>query len=398
MSDYSTDAVDEQCFQRDVVFLPPALSEYVGYVHSASEAKRYADLVEKRTGDTPPSLTGGVQHLKFESCNVDFLTVTIGSEPAEKLLESTVIVQNGRGDKGFCKSDQRERSGFLFWRSYEPYSESEKYGRNYESWSCAGSDSPKFARWLISSGVYCRASRIDLAYDCRCDKKLSAAEVGDLIAAFAVDHRDLKMGGAETRTRDGVVKTVYVGGQTSEKRIRIYRKDLEEPEAVDGPTMRFELVGKKWTARTLWALLAGYREDYREEPKRAWDDCMSVGRSLIQQMSGVVLPGPLREPPEKEPQAVRSVISKVEAALRQCGKTFRALRDRGISIDDLLESTEGDMTRWQKCRRNQVLAGIDAEGVDSIKQYFGMIPAAVPASAGGQEAERREWLTEFYGK
>lgn len=173
-------------------------------------------------GEPPPSdrgveTTTGVVG-RFSS-SVDFLTLSLPSADAEPLVGSTTVAEAGHGMTGFGRSEQRECLGGLCWRRWQPRQDASGFGRDYESWQFAGQVASFYARQLTGRG---RPSRVDVAFDFICEPECIVRRFVDRI------RHGLRAGVVPEWVERGDDATFYLGARSSDWRVVIYRKDLQQ--------------------------------------------------------------------------------------------------------------------------------------------------------------------------
>ena len=175
----------------------------------------------------PPLLTGGVLHLEAIHRpavvrGLDFLTVSLPDATAGLLLAESEHSENGHGFHSFRRSEERLIMGGRAWRRWEPGQPCKLWGTGYESWETSGAASDSFGMSL--RGRPCKPTRVDAAWDFSVPETFTS---DDFLAAIAahVEGQILTTG----ISGQAGVNTRYVGSPQSEKRLRIYRKDLQDP-------------------------------------------------------------------------------------------------------------------------------------------------------------------------
>lgn len=199
----------------------------------------------------PPLLTGGSIHLypRF-SRGIDFLTFTAPEVTGRELEGWTEFEEEGTGRAdGFRRSERRLTYGGRCWRRLEPVTASRAYGLAYESWEWDGAPADLAAKFL--RGREGKPSHLDVAFDFEVPDELTA----DVVAASIAEH--VKRQGLKPGINgEGEDRTHYVGARTSERRLRIYRKDLQKGDLWRAmnlpPVLRVELIAKKRVSHALW--------------------------------------------------------------------------------------------------------------------------------------------------
>lgn len=212
----------------------------------------------------PPVLTGGLTQPVPEQrgggeslcgdpvgVGVDFLTVSMGLEDAAWLRGRGRLLDDGGPRPGFLRSQLWEVMGGQAWRRFDPRQPSKLWGLDYESWEASGSASWCLARDL--RGRVVRPSRVDVAWDYEVPPEVLADEAA---APFIEGAR--RKGFGSGISGHGGVNTLYIGSPNSERRIRVYRRDLRDPAVlfVQGPILRVEVVLRGDVARAWWPVYA----------------------------------------------------------------------------------------------------------------------------------------------
>jgi len=180
------------------------------------------------------------------SCAVDFLSITTGhaADPASLaavLVLETTDPEPGGATKGFEVSESRSLVGVSsIWRKTGPYQASKRFGLDYECWEFPEAAAAHIVT-RIPAGKAWYATRVDVAFDFKCHADCTA----DHVAACLRDHH-MQLGIKPGVCGEGDVNTRFIGGKRSDVRLRIYRKDLEDPAFAqfNGPTLRVEIIFK----------------------------------------------------------------------------------------------------------------------------------------------------------
>lgn len=269
----------------------------------------------------------------------DFLTVTVGPESRDFLLGQSQFVEAGYGQRGFGRSEERAVMGGKAWRKMDPHAESKVFGLEYESWEFSGGTASWPARQLVGR-VDVRPSRIDLAFDFECDDSLRP---DDLLAEWRPHflHRGYKPG----ISGEGDVNTCYIGSRNSERRIRIYRKDLQKDAiaALLGPVMRVELVLKDRQACSLWAV---HDNDGAAERAAAAHVLHITGFRAMDDAGDI--------PPLVDLDMVADPAQGVMEFVKRDAGTLCAFVDAGIDIEALCREhleRSGRTVQWRSERR-----------------------------------------------
>lgn len=250
----------------------------------------------------------------------DWLTLTIDTLNAARLLPLAPFEHTVPPHIGFHNAESRQVIGGTVTRRLSPSQPSKHHGLDYESWNASGPVSR--ALLDLSAFVPCRATRVDVAFDIPCDE----ADTPDALASAieSPTRPEHTTGGFVLGVSGaGGVNTRYVGSVTSPRRIRIYRKDREDPsfEFSHGPTLRIEITLRKDHAHAVYrALLDDKDRGFR------------MAASHIEVMTGLRLLDDLCPVPQAEPVPERSVVSTLFHLVQQHGETIAAAADAGVDV------------------------------------------------------------------
>jgi hypothetical protein len=140
--------------------------------------------------------------------------------------------------------------GGFCWRRWEPRVASKHFGQEYESWQFPGSQAEEAIQRLRRFDVgEVRPSRVDVAFDLVCPSGFTPEEFVESLRSH-IESRGIVVG----ISGSGGVNTMYVGASGSERRIRVYRKDLQELMYAEmfGPTLRVEVELHREQAVAWW--------------------------------------------------------------------------------------------------------------------------------------------------
>lgn len=258
----------------------------------------------------------------------DFCTVTLSKPSAATLIRLTRPHESGSPRPGFKASERRLCLGGFVWRRWHPLQTSKSYGDDYESWETEGEAS----RWLMDAalGEDSRASRQDYAFDFGVESLMPR----DLLPLFRPRLEALGIephfAGPESSC------TVYIGSRQSDRRVKIYRRDLKDPALLhDGfpPMLRIELELRGQMGHALW-----------RHRQLTGTDGLDVACTHIAHLTGyrvaedaVPLPSPLEASPESDTaqmvfQFVQQHASMIDAADRAGVDLTRLARARLASF------------------------------------------------------------------
>jgi len=275
---------------------------------------------------------------KLISAGCDWASVSVSGDGIKALMEYSLPSANG-DCQSYWKGYREHETRCLKYcgvcdRHKSPYQKSREHGFMYELWNwrgeqalrigCGLNDVPELKRSDI------RCTRLDMKFDFQFweDASVRPMDIRDGWKAVWQDEKGLK---GEISGEDGTPEhTAYIGGKASGRRIRIYRKDIKDPQhypGAGGSIIRIELVLKdEWAQKALYCLM-----DDREAGVR-----MCAGH--IQEMTGwSPLPAageiPLAEPKEKSDMGRR-----IAAVVKQYGLVLAACERNGIDLSSLLKA------------------------------------------------------------
>lgn len=304
------------------------------------------------------------RELRPWSESVDWLSLTLPSASAADLLALTGLREDGYGGRGFRRSEQRDcPDGGWCWRRWEPWSESKAHGRDYECWEWASAVADDALEWLPSD-LDARCTRLDVAFDFAVDRFRA-----DDLAAWIRPHCE------SNRLTMGIsghagVNTHYVGSPRSDRRIRIYRRDLKSimewaishPDAMImgdyGPqwcvaVLRVEVMLRRDVADAVWQMLRCDREA-----------AIAAARGHLREMTGLAI-----ERCGGVPQIASKAASEGEQMiiewLHQQGDMIEACRRAGVDI------YAASRYRWsirERCRKREYRLRRRVEALAEVTQ------------------------------
>lgn len=289
---------------------------------------------------------------------VDYATLTMGTDTAADLLAVTLEHEPGKAVQGFGQSEQRVCLGGHVWRRWDPHQSSERWGTDYESWDASSGESRWLAGWCRGRPV--RPSRIDVAFDyCVTDDVLA-----DAVAAAIADPAK------PTHTREGCslgisgqggVNTLYVGAASSDRRMRIYRRDLKDAYLLaqfGHPVLRVELVLKREHAQAWWPIWE------TDEPA-----AMAAAAAHVHSMSGLVVRDVLGTVPKlKDRDADAEAGQAVFQFIQQHGRMLEAIFSTGVDLVSLTSEASTVASRMTAHRTANTVRDFQAVGADAIEQ------------------------------
>ena len=226
------------------------------------------------------------------------------------------------------------------------------HGRSYESWVYNGSQATGGARIAIGiDGT--RPSRIDLAFDFSCGD----AATSDGFIDETWDHFKAK-GLTAGISGQGGNNTRYIGSPSSERRVRIYRKDKQDEAygRLHGPTLRVEQVIKGQHAHKLW-------EVYR---KHGTDRLYSVGAAHLADMTGVEAYLTIDDIPELVHVEAASPANLLATNIKQNASWLVNAYELGIDVESLVMQAISGQGKTAKSRRLSRRRAIERAGVEDV--------------------------------
>jgi len=308
----------------------------------------------------PPLLTGGlITTNRLLGAGIDYLTLTVPTAGGRVLEACTVHGEPGYAKDGFRQSETREGMGGRCFRRWDPRQPSKADGHGYESWLWSGphaADGARASRDIVGA----RPSRVDVAFDFTCGSEDRSDEVLD-----SCRKHFRKQGFTPGIAGQDDINTRYIGSSTSERRIRIYRKDLEDEtwRAVYGPTMRIELVMKDGPAKAWWARyveggeVVGY----------------SIAAGHIEQISGMRVSDTPDDVPELVAIAEADAASRLAQNIKQNASWIHAACEAGIDVKQLVDQAVEKQGKVAKSRRLRRQRDIETAGKAQVQRLAEVI-------------------------
>lgn len=289
----------------------------------------------------PPLLTGGYEQTREAwSRGVDWLTLTMPTAMAQELVAGSSLVEVGQPKLGFERTERRMMSGGFAWRKFEPRSLSKSWGREYETWEWSGGGSDVIAKALAPRG---RPSRIDVAWDFECPGDLSAAKFfRSMMRRHVVAETRLcvEPKGPMPRRGEFDSRTWMIGAASSDWRLRVYRKDIQQPELqqIVGPLMRVELIASDVNAQRLWIA-------FGEDPQRGY----AAAARQVERMTGLAPQIGMVELPHLDKPPVLEVAQRFFEFMQQHASTLRAAEEAGVPLARMAAMLRvGRTTAWSQ--------------------------------------------------
>jgi len=304
---------------------------------------------------------------------IDWLSISLPIPSAKPLREATKI---GDGDiyaKGFKQHELRECFGGMVQRHFHPHSKSSKWGMAYELWTWSG-ENARFSLKMMSDAqkvlpeLEARCTRMDLAFDLMCSKDTSPEEITDGFREV-MDARGIKVG--IYCDGDPLAETRYVGSRAGERRIRIYRKDIESPsafvlnaesgeleEVALPPRMRIELILKKDLADAVYHLAMANE-----------DQAFEVACSEIREMTGLVMTDNVSSVEVTRKTVDSDLSAKIACMVNQYGKVLDVVRARGVDINKVLDARARELSvrgRWRQREAQERVSELSREEIEAL--------------------------------
>lgn len=314
---------------------------------------------------------------------IDFLTATVGTNVGKKLVMAYPEREPGYAGRGFAASEKRSRGVWECWRRYQPYQKSPTLGDDYECWECSGGSSQHTAH-IVRKLSPVRPSRVDVAFDFWVVDAFSADSFIDLVRGY-VGEGHLGING------HGGVNTLYINKSDAPRRLRVYRKDKQDPFQFfapgDGPGCEYrncgaeiclaEHLSDEVELECKWKPLPVLRVELQLRGDRAADwwrvHCEGEGDggwpaavAHIEELTGRRIVDDVGSVPERQPKADADAMEHLKRFLTQNGRTLEALLVAGVPVNELSCALAAKRDKVQSHRREKVLrkyADVDMSGV-----------------------------------
>jgi len=293
----------------------------------------------------PHTLIGGLKHLLNEG--VDFLRVTVGKGAVvDKLLSSTELGEPVAGGQGFAVAVKRLCPGGFVIRRSDPYSKAKKWGLDYESWQWPGCAAAWGAGLLRGEDV--KATRFDVAWDFVVDPEFMPADVVNAVRGH-IERLGMEPGvsGPEKSC------TYYIGARSSERMVRIYRKDIRDQVygKLYGPVMRLEVELKGHKAQECWATW-----------QRDKESAFAMAGKQLQDLMGFRVRENVQYVEERTEKESLGLLGRVASLINQRGMMMAACFAAGIPLDELCGLRVQGMSRTSDYRFRMLVR--ELEGCD----------------------------------
>jgi hypothetical protein len=301
----------------------------------------------------PPYTNGGVVNNRtLTGVSVDYLTLTVPSDQAQLLLDCTDHEKDGHPNDGFGKSELRLCQDGKCWRRHDPHQESKDHGKAYESWKWPGCEAGAAAK-LTRTMPGARPSFIDIAFDFACDDNFTPDDFIDEIRGH-VKKQGLTVG----ISGQNDINTRYVGGPTSNRRTKIYRKDWQDQAYAKlyGPTLRVEVTLKDQHAHRIWELFQEHGQD----------KLYSVAAAHLEHMTGVQAFPTLDDVPELVPIQASRPGALLAAFVKQNAGMLSIATDLGIDLAELVKLHQEQQHRAARSRTAAKRKDFERAGVEDV--------------------------------
>lgn len=307
---------------------------------------------------------------------VDFITASMSTEVAAWFLERGRLVEAGVARPGFARSERREVMGGRAWRRWEPHQPSKLWGLGYESWEAEGDAARGFGFDLrdlcrAKPGLVVRPSRVDVAWDFEVPSWVTADHVAERVEPWAE-----RRGFASGISGQGGVNTRYIGSPNSERRLRVYRRDLRDKGLafMYGPRLRVELVLRDDLARAWWGV-------HVRDDREAW----AAAAAHVEEMTGHRVQPEIGDVP-----ALESASEAVDAGqmvfqfIEQNAATLDAIAAAGIDLFELVGLKRGTWSRMTAHRHRErvdLLTRVGADAIEGVVRAMILGKRFLPASS-----------------
>jgi len=289
--------------------------------------------------------------------SVDWLTGSVSSADAEAILmPHTEPDEPGTARPGFRRSERRLTLGGRVWRRLEPLQPSKRFGDDYESWEFDGCQAAHGVD-LMARCDRPKVTRIDLAFDFSV-RDVTARE---LVETIIDDREDVKtpqgFGVGESGQRPHL--TMYIGSMSSDRRIRIYRKDVQSPHFAFGcgPIMRVELMLKGRQAHAFWQVFGDDRQAG-----------YAAAAAHIREMSGLIVADDIGTVPEFVAAEIPDDAQRLFTFLEQHGTTLHEFASSGVDLAALAAQRCESISRMTRHRSKQRTERLRAAGPKLVEQ------------------------------
>jgi hypothetical protein len=281
------------------------------------------------------------------------LSITVPEGPAAFLLSQTELIDKVVGRNGFRQAEHRTCMGGTTWRRFEPTQPQRAYGLAYESWEFSGPPGAWAADALRDKPG--KPSRVDWAFDLYCPRDVTPAHFREQTRAHFEEagFKPSWKGGEE----DG---TFYLGSPTSVRRMKVYRKDLQDKATLftyGHPVMRLEVTLADECAASWWRI-------WRQDP----DQAAGVMAAHLVEITGFRVAEPRSIPvPETEPEVDQA--QRVFRFIEQNASMILAARHIGIDVVDLAEhrmTHSSRKTKLEHMKRVAEMARLRADRVMAV--------------------------------
>lgn len=304
----------------------------------------------------PHMLIGGsLQQNRLLGARIDWLSCTVSGRDAGHLKAVTDYARKGYPSDGFARSELRSCPLGDVWRRWHPHQESRAFGTDYETWEYPG---PQAAHGVEQCrDLDTKPSRIDVAFDFLCHDDETPE---DFVRAARPAFERLRMKARISGEAFGGTATWYIGSRSSERMVRIYRKDLDEESwaATHGPTLRVELVLKDERAAGWWEVYQG----------GTLQDGFAAAAAHLQRITGMQVAEDVGDIPEVLVQPALNEAEGVHQFIDQYGGLLVALDNAGIDVMDLARRRMQNPTRMSQSRMNKKQRDLRRSGPLHVQQ------------------------------
>jgi hypothetical protein len=178
---------------------------------------------------------------------------------------------------------------------------------------------------------------------------------------------------------EGDYLTRYIGARASSKRIRIYRKDQQDPwfDEAFGAVIRVELILREEYARGWWPL-------FDQDVQAAY---RAAAGTIAEMMGVMIIPaGGLLVERERQPDYVEAG-QELFQFIQQHGSRIAVWEAQGVDLGSLAALRCADASRDMRCRQRQFAARLTKAGPSEVVAYVERLMGAGEAT-GTASSER----------
>lgn len=296
---------------------------------------------------------------RLSGASIDYLTLTIPDQSSDILTTATDYDRPGYGNEGFRASEYRTFHGGVCFRRMEPVSESKQHGLGYESWRFPGPNAAPAA--IIAKQIEgAKPSYIDFAFDFTCTEE----DLSDHVIDACRQHVEQSGFSIGISGKDNT-NTRYVASKTSDRRIKVYRKDLDDKAyaALHGPTLRVEVTLKAEHAANIWHI-------YVEQGQ---DKAFACAAAHIKHMTGLEVADTIGTIPELVHVDQSSAAALLAQNIKQNASWIHAALRAGVNLPELIALVVEQQSPVARSRMNRRKRDIQAAGAEHVQHLAALI-------------------------